>query len=83
MALVAVALVGGPLSSIFLRDWTPFERLHGWVGLLAAGLFVATGLLGRRLETGRSRNLDGHALIALAAVAAGALALGTGFVLLP
>ena len=72
-----------PLSSIFLRDWTPFERAHGWIGLAAAGLFVATAIVGRRIERGQSRALDLHAVLALAATLAAGVAAMTGFVLLP
>lgn len=83
VALVALAVVGGPLSSWLLRDWTPFERLHGWVGITAAVLFLAAGAAGRRLERGRSRAFDAHGWLGLAALAAGALTFATGFVLLP
>ena len=83
MVLVALAVVGGPLSSWLLRDWTPFERLHGWVGVTAALLFLAAGVAGRRLECGRSRAFDAHAWLGLAALAAGALTFATGFDLLP
>jgi len=82
-ALVLGALVVGPISSIWLRGWTPFERLHGWMGISAALLFSATAIAGHGLERGRHRALDAHALLALAAVAGGALAFATGFVLLP
>jgi hypothetical protein len=83
VALVALAVLGGPLSSWLLRGWTPFERLHGWVGLCAAGLFIAAGVVGRNVEYGRRQGLDVHGWLGLAAVAAGALAFATGFVLLP
>lgn len=83
VALVALALVGGPLSSWLLRDWTPFERLHGWLGLLAAGLFLASAALGHRIEEGKGRSFDAHGWLGLAAMAAGALVFATGFVLLP
>jgi len=81
--VLLVGLLGGPLSSWWLRGWTPFERLHGWVGLCAAALFAATGWLGLRLERGRGRPVEAHAALGTLAVLVGALALATGFVLLP
>ena len=57
--------------------------LEALAGTLAALLFAATAVLGRRLEQGQSRPHEAHAfLAALAALAAGAAAI-TGFVLLP
>jgi len=81
--LVALGAVTGPASAVLLRDWSPLGTFHGWVGLLAAGLFVATGWLGARLLDGRSRAVDAHAWLALGAVLAAALAAVAGFVLLP
>lgn len=81
--MLAVGFVGGPLSSALLRDWTPFERLHGWLGLAAAALFGAAAWLGHRLEHGRDRRADLHGLLGLVAVLAGAVAAVAGFVLLP
>ncbi len=83
VAFVLVGFVGGPLSSLLLRDWRPFEKFHGWLGLLVAGLFAAVAVLGRRLERGRSRAFEAHALLGLLAVALAALAAVAGFVLLP
>ena len=50
--LAAVGLVSGPLSAVFLREWTPLQTLHGWLALLAAGLLLAAGFVGLRLSRG-------------------------------
>jgi hypothetical protein len=83
VALVAIGFAGGPLSAVLLRGWTPFERLHGWLGLAALALFGAAAWLGLRLERGRDRRAALHGLLGLAAVLAGAIAALAGFVLLP
>jgi hypothetical protein len=49
IALLLVGLLAGPPSAVALRGWDPFGTLHGWLGLLAAGLFAAAFVLGRRL----------------------------------
>ena len=83
VALVVVGLVGGPLSAVFLRDWSPFGTFHAWLGLLAAGLFVAAAVIGHRIEAGRSRAFDPHAILGGLAVLVAAVAAVAGFVLLP
>jgi hypothetical protein len=83
VAMILVGFVGGPISAMMLRDWEPFETLHGWLGAGAACLFVATAVLGRRLQRGERRLVERHALLALLAALAGALTALTGFVLLP
>ena len=83
VGLLLLGFISGPLSSILLRDWTPFERLHGFVAGLALALFAATGWQGWQLKTGRSRAVDRHGWLGLMAVLVGALTAVTGFVLLP
>jgi len=83
VALVLVGFVGGPLSSLWLRGWEPFGTFHAALGLLAASLFVAAAVLGRRLESARGRPLDAHAALGTLAVLAAAVAAIAGFVLLP
>jgi hypothetical protein len=83
LVMVAVGFVAGPLSMAWLRGREPFGTAHAWVGTAAAALFLAAGVLGRRLERGRGRPLDAHALLGTLAVLAGAAAALTGFVLLP
>ena len=83
LILLSIGLVTGPLSAVFLRDWSPFRTLHGWLGLLAALAFAWTGWLGARLHDGRSRAVELHARLALAAVLVAALTAMAGFVLLP
>ncbi len=85
LAIVAIVVgaAGGPLSMAWLRDRAPFETAHAFVGSLALALFLATAWLGRRLEHGRSRSHETHALLAALALLAGGVAAITGFVLLP
>jgi hypothetical protein len=83
LGMVAVGFVAGPLSMAWLRDREPFGTAHAWVGTATVVLFLAAGLLGRRLERGRGRPLDAHALLATLAVLAAGVAALTGFVLLP
>ena len=83
IALVGVGLLAGPPSAVALRAWDPFATLHGWLGLLVAGLFTAVFVLGHRLEHGRSRAFDAHALLGLLAILTAALTAIAGFVLLP
>jgi hypothetical protein len=83
IALIAVGSLGGPLSSWWLRGWTPFLTFHAWAGLAALGAFVAVAVLGRRLEEGRAAARPGHARLALLAALLAGLAAASGFVLLP
>ena len=46
VVLLLAGFVGGPLSALLLRDWTPFGTLHAWLGLSAALLFGSAGWLG-------------------------------------
>ncbi len=83
---VVVILVGfsaGPVSAWWLRGWEPFGTFHALVGTLAAGLFAAAAVAGRRIETGTSRAFDAHALLGGLALLLAALAAVAGFVLLP
>lgn len=81
--LVVLGLAGGLVSAVLVRDWAPLRTFHGWVGVLAAALFVATGWLGGQLLRGRSRAVDAHGGLGLVAFLAAAVAAVAGFVLLP
>jgi hypothetical protein len=70
-------------SAVFIRGWDAFGTAHGIVSSSALVLFTATALLGRRLETGTSRDPEVHGLLGLLSVLAAGAAFGTGFVLLP
>ena len=82
-AMILVGFAAGPVSMAWLRGESPFGTVHAWLGGLAATLFGATAFLGRRLERGRSRAPDPHAVLGVLAVLAGAVAAVAGFVLLP
>ena len=83
VGLLLVGFVAGPVSVLAVRDWTPLRTFHGGLGVLVAGLLIATALLGHRLETGRSRRFDAHALLGMLALLAAAVAAVAGFILLP
>lgn len=88
LAKPAVWLIGagfglGLASAVWLRGLRFLANAHGLVASAALALFVATGILGWRLEHGRSRARDAHALAALLALLAAIAAFGTGLVLLP
>jgi hypothetical protein len=83
VAVLVVGLLAGPPSAVVLRGWDPLRTLHGWLGLLVAGLFAAAFVLGRWLEQGRSRSFDVHGWLGLLAVLGAALTAIAGFVLLP
>jgi hypothetical protein len=83
VALLAVGFLGGPASMAWLRGRSPFASAHAWFGIIAIALFLATAWLGRRLERGRGRPVDAHALLAVLSLLTAALAAATGFALLP
>ncbi len=83
IALICVGFLAGPISALWLRNWTPFATFHAWLGALAAALFIAVAIVGRRLEQHRGRPADAHAILAGLAVLAAAVAVVAGLVLLP
>jgi len=83
IALICAGFLAGPISAVWLRDWSPFATFHAWLGLLAVALFIAVAILGRRLELHRGRPVDAHAILAGLAVLAAAVAVVAGLVLLP
>ena len=87
VTLILLGFLGGPLSMWLLRGRAPYETAHAFLATLAAALFASVAILGRRLERGggrsRRRMIDTHAALALLATLAAAVALATGFVLLP
>lgn len=83
VVLITFGAAGGPLSMVWLRGREPFETAHAAIALLALALFITTAWLGRRLERGRGRPLDAHALVAALALLCAGMAAVTGFVLLP
>lgn len=83
VAAIVLGFLGGPVSSLWLRNWEPLRTFHGWIGITAAALFIAAMLLGRKLEAGTSRAFDAHALLGLLAMLSALVAFVAGFVLLP
>lgn len=83
VGMLLIGAVAGPFSWVFLRGGEPLETFHGWVGLAAAALLGSAALLGRRLELGRSRAFDVHALVGALAVLLAALAAMAGLAILP
>ncbi len=82
VALVAVGFAGGPLSMVWLRGEPAFGTAHALFGTAALALFLATAGLGRRIERHRSRALDAHGWLGLAAFLLAALAAVAGFAIL-
>jgi len=83
IAVTCVGFLAGPISAVWLRDWTPFATFHAWIGVVTVGLFAAVAILGWRLERHRGRPVDAHAILAGLAVLAAAVAVVAGLVLLP
>ena len=83
VVMIVIGFGAGPVSAVWLRGWDAFRTAHAWIALVTVGLYAATGVLGRRLEHGRSRAVDSHALLALLATLGAAAAFVAGFVLLP
>lgn len=68
---------------VFIRGNAAFTTAHAAVAAIALLSFVATAVLGRRLERGTQSAREAHAIVATLALLAAIAALGTGFVLLP
>lgn len=68
---------------VFLRGNAAFTTAHAALAVPALLLFVAAGVLGRRLERGTQSAREAHALVGTLALLAAIAALGTGIVLLP
>jgi hypothetical protein len=83
VVLICVGFLAGPISVFWLRGWEPFTTFHAWLGTLAAALFVAVAVLGRRLEQRIGRPVNAHAILASLAVLVAAVAVVAGLVLLP
>jgi hypothetical protein len=83
VVLICVGFLAGPVSVFWLRGWEPFTTFHAWLGTLAAALFVAVAVLGRRLELHTGRPVTAHAILASLAVLVAAVAVVAGLVLLP
>jgi hypothetical protein len=83
VAMVAVGFVGGLCSWLWLRAGDPIGTFHGLVGALVMSCFAAAAVLGHRIEQGRSRARDAHALLGGLAMLLAGLAAVAGFVLLP
>jgi hypothetical protein len=81
--MLFAGFLAGPASAVWLRGWEAFATLHSWIAIVALLLFAATAWLGRQLEHGALGRREIHGRLAIAALLAGAAALGTGFVLLP
>lgn len=83
LVVLVVGFAGGIASAVGLRGWGAFTTAHGAVATGALAAFLATGVIGRRLERGDRALLEWHARLAALAVGLAVAAIGTGFVLLP
>jgi len=68
---------------VFLRGNAAFTTAHAAVAGVALLAFLATAILGHRLERGTQSAREAHAIVGTLALLAAIAALGTGFVLLP
>ena len=83
VAMVSAGFVGGLVSWHWLRGGETLGSFHGLVGVVVMACFAGAAVLGRRIETGRSRALDAHALLGGLAVLLAAVAAVAGFALQP
>jgi len=83
VAMVMVGLLGGVVSIVELRARAPLGTFHAFAALLSASLFGAAAWIGHRIEARKSRAVEAHGWLGLAATLAAALASLGGFVLLP
>ena len=86
VVLMLVGLVSGPVSAVWLRDWSPFSSFHAWLALLAASLFGSAGWIGLQMQRGRLERSQGanlHGLLGTLAMLVGAVAAAAGMALLP
>ena len=90
VVLMLLGGVSGPLSAVWLSDWSPFGTLHAWLALAAAGLFATAGWLGLRMQRGlayegerRDRAANLHGSLGTLAMLVAAVAAVAGMVLLP
>jgi hypothetical protein len=95
IALLPLGYAAGVASAVGLRGWDALGSAHGWVSSAALTLFLVAALVGRKLERGSGRltatsgqrsarvTPDLHALLGVLAALCAAVALFTGFVLLP
>lgn len=83
VVLLAVGLLAGPASAVWLRGWEVIGTLHGLIAIVTAGLFACVAFHGRRLERGHQSARSAHAWFAAFAVLAACVTAVAGFVLLP
>jgi polyferredoxin len=83
VVLVVIGFVGGCVSAVWLRGWSPFATFHGVLGALVLAFFSTAAVHGWRLERGRRDVRQTHALFGALAVLGAAVAAIAGFVLLP
>ena len=83
VSLVSVGFAAGlSTTTLWLGD-RPLSTFHGLIAVLALSSFVATAVLGHRLETGHASARESHAWAAFAATLLAAAGAVAGFVLLP
>ncbi len=83
LLMILAGFAAGLVSAAWLRGWGVFTTAHSLVSSAALVGFLVTGWLGRRLEKGRGRPVEAHAVAALVSVGLAVAAFFTGFVLLP
>ena len=61
LTLLPIGFAAGVSSAVALRGWPALGGAHGLISSGALALFLAAGLVGRKLERGRVANPDVHA----------------------
>ncbi len=83
VSLICVGAIGGLLTMQFVRGEKVFQSFHAWISVLVVLLFLATAIVGRKLENGEGNVREIHAKFGMLAFLAVAVAAVAGFILLP
>ena len=83
VGLISFGIVGGAVSMGLIRGEETFQSFHSWVASAVVVLFIATAIIGHKLEAGDRSVVEAHALFGVLACLAAAVATVAGFILLP
>lgn len=83
LTLICVGFLGGLISAVWLRGFSPLRTFHALLACVALALFLGAGRLGARLARGDADARALHARLGAGAVLVSIAAAIAGFVLLP
>lgn len=83
VVLLVLSAPLGLLSAVLVRQFKPMATAHGWLALVAALAFAATGLIGSKLTRDRTKRRALHVAFSLVGLGLGLIAALTGIELLP